>query len=112
MKKLIIISMFIFASLLNGDDKVQPKKFEITFVVTYNELTLEEAGKKEAEIRKLFEDACKVDVKVAEVSNSGLNLTGFYNGDTDITLIDDYFTLPVTTTTELIESHPLETIIK
>jgi hypothetical protein len=47
------------------------KKFEVTFTVTYNAISLEDAAKKEAVFRELYKDACKVDVTVREGMTEG-----------------------------------------
>jgi len=39
-----------------------PKKWKVTFSVTYNSMTLQEAADKEKLFRELFKDACDVDV--------------------------------------------------
>ena len=45
------------------------QKFEVTYTITYNSITLLEASELEEKIRKEHKDACKVSVAVKE-SNS------------------------------------------
>ena len=45
------------------------QKFEVTYTITYNSLTLLEASELEAKIRKEHKDACKVSVSVKEPSS-------------------------------------------
>ena len=98
-----IITIIMFASLVFAQ---QPKKFEVTFIVKYNEMTLKKASEKETMFKDLFKDACKIDVKVKEVSslNNITNLT--FSPDWQY-LLDDNITGVDTVNT----SHTL-TIIK
>ena len=66
---LIIVLLIPFVSHITADtSKDQPKKFEVTFTVTYNAITLEAAAEKEKDFRKRYIDACNVDVTIKEVS--------------------------------------------
>lgn len=63
------------------------KKFEVKFVVKYNAITLQEAAEKERQFKKLYKDACKVNVKITEAQNIGwtTNVIGTIN-DADISV--------------------------
>ncbi len=88
MKRIILLAALLTVLTIGliGDNK--PKQFEITFTITYNTMTLADAAKKEAAIRDLFKDACKVDVSVKEASN-----TLYFNGRN--IFIDTIGTLPL-----------------
>lgn len=70
----IVISIVIFIGCVNlilyADEKppVPQKEFTVTYTVTYNSVTLEEASKLEMQIKKENKDACTVDVTVKEIS--------------------------------------------
>jgi len=61
MKQIIMILLII--GLVSG---IQPKKFEVTYTVKYNAITLERASDLEKMFRELYKDACKVDVVIKE----------------------------------------------
>ena len=62
----LVVFLFVFSILLLGDEKPEQKKFEVTFTVKYNAITLQEASDLEAKFRELYKDACVVDVVVKE----------------------------------------------
>lgn len=62
-KLLAVMLVLLLVPAAVGD----AKKFSVTYSITFNSLTLTEAGAKERAIRELFDDACKVDVVVADV---------------------------------------------
>jgi len=71
--RLFIISIalmcFVFCTISfapSNQKKADCKKFNVTFSLTYNAMTLSEAGQKELQLRELFGDACMIDVKVAD----------------------------------------------
>jgi len=67
MKTIIIFSMFLMIGI--AGEKPEAQKFEVTYTITYNSITLLEASELEEKIRKEHKDACKVSVAVKE-SNS------------------------------------------
>lgn len=77
--KTIIVVIIIFLSFCSvtfaEDKKQEPKKFEVIFTVRYNEMTLGEAAEKEKEFRKLFKDACDVDVALSEIGSGYISVT-------------------------------------
>ena len=89
MKKVIAI-LFLFSILLLGDEKPEQKKFEVTFTVKYNAITLQEASDLEAKFRELYKDACVVDVVVKEANTIGINSYGYLTIDaTSSTILTD-----------------------
>ena len=76
MKIFIIALALLFCTTVYAEDKKEePKKFKTVFTVQYNEMTLEEAAKKEKEFRKLYKDACKVDVTLSEISHGTMTFS-------------------------------------
>lgn len=61
--------MLLLCTIANADSEAQ--KFEVTFTVTYNAISLEDAAKKEKEFREQFKDACKVDISIKKVTEAG-----------------------------------------
>ena len=71
MKKLISLTVLIsilWVGLLVGNVNEEPQKFEVTFKVTYNAISLQEAADKEGDFRKRYDDACKVDIAIKKVA--------------------------------------------
>jgi len=69
MKKLLsvmLLLLMVFTVTASVDQK--PQKFEVTFKVTYNAITLEKAAELERIFKKQFSDACKVVLEVKETS--------------------------------------------
>ncbi len=80
MKKIAAIILclcFLVLPAIAGDKKIDLQKFKIRYIVTYNELSLEEAGKKEMEIKKLFLDSCDVRVEVVPFSSYVISDQGY-----------------------------------
>ena len=86
---IVICMIFLFSIFAAAQqNKVSAKKFEITYTVKYNAITLQEAADLELVFRKLYKDACRVDVKVKEAQNDWgvVTLTGdIWLADTVIT---------------------------
>lgn len=101
MKKILILSITLLflasCSIVKADnDKIKTKKFQVTFTVQYNAITLQDAAEKEFMFRKLYKDACIVDVELTKES-SGLVLTssdliGYYYTDNDGNIISSNLT--------------------
>ena len=72
MKRVIAIGLILALCLpiIPAEKEVECKKFEVKFIITYNALTLQQAADMEKSIRKQFDDACKVNVKVDEASRT------------------------------------------
>ena len=74
-RKLGIVFAIVAMGLLTvqGDTlpQIERKKFEVTFTVTYNAITLQEAAVLEGTFRRQYQDACKVDVSVKEAEVGG-----------------------------------------
>ena len=69
MKKLLLaVVMLCVCGISRAEVTQEPQKFEIKYIIKYNSLTFQEASDKEILIRKKFEDACSIDIKVDEVS--------------------------------------------
>lgn len=66
MKSIIVLLLIVLSSVAISDGK----KFTVTFTVTYNTISLEDAAKKESVFRELYKDACTVDVSVKESSSA------------------------------------------
>ena len=80
MKKIAAIILclcFLVLPAIAEDKKIDLQKFKIRYIVTYNELTLEEAGKKEMEIKKLFLGSCDVKVEVDPISSYVISNQGY-----------------------------------
>ena len=71
MKRVIAIGLILALCLpiIPAEKEVECKKFEVKFIITYNALTLQQAADMEKSIRKQFNDACKVNVKINETSS-------------------------------------------
>ena len=67
MKTIIIFSMFLMIGI--AGEKPEAQKFEVTYTITYNSVTLSEAAELEEKIREEHKDACKVSVAVKEPSS-------------------------------------------
>jgi len=74
MKALMLL--LLLAVPLYGDVNKEAQKFTLTVTITYNAVTLEEATKIEAQVRRNHVDACKVilDVIRAEAVGTGARL--------------------------------------
>jgi len=72
--KLIILVCLLLPVMVfyAGETKIQRQKFEVTFTVTYNAITLEDAAQKELEFRERYSDACKVKVSLKEAQQGFL----------------------------------------
>lgn len=66
MKKLILFTIFLLFPLTVN---VAPKKFKVTFTITFNELSLQQAADKEEEIRERFKEACEIDFELVGVES-------------------------------------------
>ena len=67
MKTAIIFAMLLMIGI--AGEKPEAQKFEATYTITYNSITLLEASELEAKIRDEYKDACKVNVSVKESTN-------------------------------------------
>ena len=70
MKKVIVVCLFVmvFNMLAFGEVSQDPEKFQITYKVTYNAITLGEAEKIEMQIKKNHRDACNVRIDVDDTT--------------------------------------------
>jgi len=68
MKKLSIILIVLLSSLLIASDK-QPKKFKVTYSITFNEVTLEKAAQIEKEISKQFGESCEIKIELSAIKD-------------------------------------------
>ena len=73
---LIILSSTAFAEI-----KQEPKKFSVTFSVTYNTLTLVEAAEKEAILKQVGKEACTFKVELKEIVENAFVVSSspYYN---------------------------------
>lgn len=105
MKAFLISALVLCPVLFVGASPktVQCKKFEVTFTITYNEMTLADAALMERKIREQFSDACKVDVKVKEVASTETGITEFewIDGTNIIQCPDGILDLSFSSTAEL-----------
>lgn len=62
-----IALLLLFALPVFGDVNPEPQKFAVTVTITYNAISLEEAAKLEAEVKKEHPKACEVKVSVGEI---------------------------------------------
>ena len=67
MKTIIIFLMLLMIGI--AGEKPEAQKFEVTYTITYNSVTLSEAAELEEKIREEHKDACKVSVAVKEPSS-------------------------------------------
>ena len=79
-----IIMMLLFIGLVSG---IQPKKFEVTYIVKYNAITLERASDLEKIFRELYKNACNVDLKIKEVQG-GINALSWITDISDSVAVD------------------------
>ena len=54
-----------------------PQKFTVTYTITYNSLTLEEAAKKELAIKESNKEACEVKVELKKLDNVALDTVAY-----------------------------------
>lgn len=50
------------------------QQFEVKFTITYNSITLSEAAMLEEKIKKEYDDACSVDIKVNEPASGTISI--------------------------------------
>ena len=62
MKTVIIFLIFLMVGI--AGEKPEAQKFEVTYTIKYNSVTLLEAAKLEEKIRQEYKDACKINVDV------------------------------------------------
>ena len=55
-------------TVLVAAKEFESKRFNVDYVITYNEITLEEASRIEDIVKNKFKDACELDVKVNKAS--------------------------------------------
>ncbi len=67
MKKLLFL--LLVPIMLYSADK-EPKKFKVTFIITYNELTLEQAAEKEKEFNKF--NSNNLEIKLESITGDSL----------------------------------------
>ena len=79
MKKLIAL-IILLASVVLADHNAQ--KFKVTYTITFNELTLQEASRLEKVIKQDYSDACEIDVSLEKVTNQNSVWVRFYWADT------------------------------
>ena len=72
MKRLLLalVMVGVMFGIGNAELKKEMQKFKVSYTITFNEITLEEAQKKEAVIREMFKTACDL----------GINICGFFPG--------------------------------
>jgi len=68
MVSITILSLINYNNLL-AEVSQKCQKFEVTFTITYNAITLSEATRLEKVIRNDFSDACKVKTKLEETDD-------------------------------------------
>lgn len=69
--KWFIVVLMLMTSLAYAEVKQEPQKFEVKYTITYNAITLDEAAKKEKDIKKKYKDACKVEIKLEKPCSEG-----------------------------------------
>jgi len=65
----LLLICFLLCTVVYAKD-FKLKKFETTFTVTFNKITLEEASKLETLIKKNLKDACTIDVRLDGVDST------------------------------------------
>lgn len=66
MKRMLIFALLVVCAALFAADK-SPQKFNVTFTITYNELTLDQAAELEKEVLKQHAKACEIGVGVNNI---------------------------------------------
>ena len=66
MKK-IILTIALFCLVVVYADQGGSQKFQVTYSITFNSITLGEAAAWEKKMGELFKDACKIEVDVEKV---------------------------------------------
>ena len=67
----IIMAIVLYSAVSFAELSQEATKHKVTFTLTFNALTLDEAADKEALIQKRFKDACILKTKVEEVATDG-----------------------------------------
>ena len=80
-KGLLVVLLSMFCLTGNAEVNQDPQKFEVTYTIVYNAISLEEAADKEVLLKKRFKDACSVKVKAKAVKDfsSSSNLLFTYD---------------------------------
>jgi len=81
MKHILFALLFVISTVLAGDPKPE-QKFKVTYTITYNDMTLADASKKEIFLKELLKDACGIEVTV-EKAERMVNNGGIHWGITD-----------------------------
>ena len=73
---LIIVMVMGVTVIFSQSEKIpEPQKFQVTYTVVYNAITLDEAAAKEKDIKSKHKDACKISLSLKEAQ--GDFSTGF-----------------------------------
>jgi len=94
MKKTVLILLtLVLLSTPVIAGAITQQKFETTFTIVFNEITLEEASQLEKRIKRIFRDACKIEVELDKVEQEFITI---YTDDTTPVWDFDYIdTAPV-----------------
>ena len=71
---LILIISFALTSYANENANENASEFKVTYSIVFNSINLQQAAEKEKEIRKIFKDACKIEIKLEGVQESDQNV--------------------------------------
>lgn len=72
MKRVLLITLLlslIATAVISDSKEVERQRFEVKFIITYNAITLSEAAETEITIKKMFDDACSIKIKVNKASS-------------------------------------------
>ena len=78
MKKLFValaMVLLLVVPLSAGDKKFEPQKFQVTYKITYNSMTLEEAAEMEKVVKATHKGACSIKVTVEERSCASITIS-------------------------------------
>ena len=63
---LVAVILSLAVPVIAGDKEFEPQRFQVTYKITYNSMTLEQAAKMEEAIKTTYKGACKIKVILEE----------------------------------------------
>jgi len=63
---LVAVILSLAVPVIAGDKEFKPQRFQVTYKITYNSMTLEQAAKMEEAIKTAYKGACKIRVVLEE----------------------------------------------
>jgi len=69
MKKTILTALIVLFSITLATTEIKEGKFEVTYSITFNSISLKKASELEKKICELFLDACELNMSIKQKSN-------------------------------------------